>query len=433
MVSPVLDQHMGAGLHDMDSDDDDYGSLLLLNDDDTDITDLAALMKQHMGFEANCNTIDVVDVAAASADLESKATTTTDSAVVKNTPQTNQTDKANRIKYAGGNVINTYDICDDCGIKMHLMNGDKLHCPSCASLKKVINDEMAGYSMATNQYNSGPITYCKIISGRGTSTHIIPSSTDRLHKMVKNAKRKIKILNGDNQRFPPHFIEEAAHMMSKIQSNGRILKDNMYKAMLTLCLSQVCKKHRVYQKSLDLCKYTNVNQTDMTKCTKIMTRLHNRGIVEYERFYDPRESNFTQYFTILNIPMKYKSFGVKLIDLANPRNMKGVNNNTVDSKCAAIVSILQRKLKLNFTDADVCRVCNIVQSTYEKFTTYCVRNYKTLNPLFEEYGIPPLIKREYRVSKSKKGKRKKKKAGSADLKRKAATRAEEKAAPTTVA
>lgn len=308
-------------------------------------------------------------------------------------------------------IVHQYDQCT-CGGKM-FKNDSALQCSMCPIMKPFINDEVTRFGPATSQYNSGSSPYCKITGKSGGRAHAyqrnlypITSPEDRERKMFEHAMSKLNAFNSTeahNIRFPTHFLRESATMLTCIQiANDRTLKDTVYVGALIRCLAIVCKKHKLYQKGQSFCTFANINQTNLTQRNKLIRDMLDNGVIEYKKYYNPEESLFTQYFTMFNIPMKYKEFAHDLIKEAVPRNMRGDNNNTIDSKCAAVIAILQKKLEMSFTSDDICKKCEIVQSTYEKFCRYAVANRDLLMPIFEKHGIPRLTSKDFQKKVHKK-------------------------------
>ena len=301
-------------------------------------------------------------------------------------------------------AVHKYDECE-CGEMMYKADS-MLQCSKCPNMKSYINDEVSRFGAATSQYNSGSVPYCKIAGKSGGQAaaytrNLYPNATpeERKRKMVEQAMSKLKAFNTSedhNIKFPTHFLLEAANMLTSIQiANDRTLKDSVYVGALIRCLSIVCKNHKLYQKGSVFCTFANINQTNLTQRNKLIRDMHDMEVIKLEKYYNPEESLFTQYFTMFDIPMKYKLFAHDLIKLAVPRNMRGDNNNTIDSKCAAVVAILQKKLDMGFTGTDICDKCGIVQSTFEKYARYCVDNRDLLKPLFVKHGVPPLRSKDF--------------------------------------
>jgi hypothetical protein len=296
-------------------------------------------------------------------------------------------------------IFNQYDTCR-CGEKMYLSaENNLLQCPTCPNMEPYINDEITGYCQTTKQYNSGSSSYCKIAGHHGARVFqrsmfpVTVSPEERRRKMVIHALSKLKKFNACSHdiRFPDHFLVESAEMLTCIQiANDHMLKDTVYIGTLIRCLSIVCVRYGLYQKDPLMCKYAGISQTDLTQRNKLIRDMRSEGIIEYEKYYDPSDSLLNQYFVKFDIPMEYKEFGKELIELATSRKLRGVNNNTLESKCAAVIAILHRKLGLNFPIVNICTECKIVQSTYEKFARYCVDSRDILKPLFKKYGISRL-------------------------------------------
>lgn len=308
-------------------------------------------------------------------------------------------------------VVHQYDQCE-CGGKMY-KTISVLQCSLCPNMVSYINDEVTAFGPATTQYNSGSLSYCKITGNGGSQAfayqrNMYPTTSpeERKRKMIEHAMSKLNSFNSNenhNIRFPTHFLVEAANMLTDIQiANDKTLKDTVYVGALIRCLAIVCKQHKLYQKDQIFCTFAGINQTNLTQRNQLIRKMHETGVIDYTKYYNPEESLFIQYFTIFNIPMEYKEFAHELIQIATPRNMRSDNNNTIDSKCSAIISILQRKLDLPFTDADICKQCNIVQSTYEKFCRYCVENRDIIRPIFEKYKVPRLRSDDYQKKVSMK-------------------------------
>jgi len=300
-------------------------------------------------------------------------------------------------------IVHQYDKCE-CGERM-FKTENILQCSVCPNMKSYINDEVTGFGPATAQYNSGSLSYCRIRgncgNGNAYQRTLYPKTSpeERKRKMVEHAMSKLNAFNSNEShdvRFPTHFLIEAANMLTTVQmANDKTLKDTVYVGALIRCLAIVCKKHKLYQKDQLFCTYAGIKQTNLTQRNQLIRTMHENGVIEYTKYYNPEESLFTQYFTMFKIPMKYKKFARELIEIATPRHMRGDNNNTVDSKCAAIVSILQRKLNLPFNDSDICTNCRIVLSTYEKFARYIVDNRDIVRPIFEKYDVPRLRSKDY--------------------------------------
>ena len=150
-------------------------------------------------------------------------------------------------------VVNQFDLCE-CGGKMHSNLNNMLQCSSCPAMKPQFNDEVVGFGLATSQYNSGTLSYCKITGRYGASAYqrnMYPTTTpeERRRKMVEHAMRKLKSFNSSehhNIRYPVDFRIEAANMMANIQINhDHTLKDTVYSSTLVTCLSIVCKKRKI--------------------------------------------------------------------------------------------------------------------------------------------------------------------------------------------
>jgi hypothetical protein len=306
--------------------------------------------------------------------------------------------------------VHRYDKCE-CGGKM-FKTENMLQCSICPNMTSYINDDVTGFGPATAQYNSGSESYCRI-SRKGDSranTHqryLFPTATpeERKRKMVEHALAKLNVFNSSdshNIRFPTHFLVEAAVMLIEIQiANYKSLKDTVYVGTLMRCLAIVCKKNKLYQKDQIFCKFAGISQTNLTQRNNLIRLMGEQGVIEYTKYFNPKESNFIQYFTKFEIPMEYIEFAHEIINIATPRNVRGNNNNTIDSKCAAIISILQRKLNMKFTDADICNKCGIVCATYEKYCRYLVYNRDALRPIFEKHGVPRLRSTDYQKKEPK--------------------------------
>lgn len=310
-------------------------------------------------------------------------------------------------EHSDGVNIFKYNICE-CGGKMFGID-NTLQCDTCPNIRTYITDEVSSFG-STSQYNSGTDAYCKVVGKGGDvyqrSMYPEKSKAERRRKMVEHAMTKLKSYNNSKSNgieFPHHYLKEAAEMLADVQiANTKTLKDTVYVGALIHCLSMVCKKYGLYQKAKVLSDFANISRTNMTQRRRMICDMVHNKVIDSEPYYNQEKSLFGQYFSIFSIPPQYNEFAHELIAFAIPRNMRGDNNNTIDSKCAAIISIIQRKLNLPFTDNDIRDKCNIVQSTYEKFCRYCVDNRDLVKFIFEKHGVPLLKKDDYQKLKARK-------------------------------
>jgi len=298
-------------------------------------------------------------------------------------------------------IIN-YNLCPNCQTECQSNEGT-IHCPNCGHLRELMR-ETTHYSASVNQTHNTAVNAFMSFKMVGKNSYskqrnLIKTCSNSAVYARNNNKKEIHNYNYQfsGNKFPKDALEKAHEIICQIRKAGYVYRGKGRKGMWGACISVSCQANRTTKARKAICALLDIEERFLSQGDRKLAELEENGIITLPRSSETGASNkysledyIVQYFSALNIPMKYKLFIVDLIERAEKKRFHMKNDSRLTTKCVGAIYMLTMRVRsLNHITKDVIwKESNISKSTFTRYYRLLFDNHKKIKKVFKKHRIP---------------------------------------------
>jgi Zn finger protein HypA/HybF involved in hydrogenase expression len=289
-----------------------------------------------------------------------------------------------------------YKQCPSCLIPCKI-HETMLICESCG-LERVWDCHSHNlYSMTINQdYNTsnsfltfnivGANSYCYNRSFLKTCADYTKFRDNSNRKAIVNM-----IYQYPGNKPPMNVVNSCADIFDQIKNKGYVYRGDGKLGVIAACLYYASIMNNLTRTPKEIAQIIGIDEKFLSNGDRILQELNELGVITIPTNYKPLDDYLDMYFPILEIPEKYKAFIKALIARAEKKHLHINNESRLTTKIIGCIYLLTRRVKeLNHIKKETISLeCgNISKSTFIRYYTLIVDNYKIMKKPFRKFRIP---------------------------------------------
>lgn len=193
----------------------------------------------------------------------------------------------------------------------------------------------------------------------------------------------------EGKKLPKSSIKVAIELFSKIKEHNYVYRGNGKKGVLGACLFYACIINKITKTPREIASLMNIEERFLSHGDRILQELNEIDVISIPTCIRPLNDYLSQYFPTLNIPDKYKSFIVDIINRAEAKNIHINNDSKMTTKAIGSIYLLVMNVKdLNrITKDTIVKECNISKSTFIRYYNLLLSNIPIIKPVFKKHKI----------------------------------------------
>ena len=288
-----------------------------------------------------------------------------------------------------------YNICPKCNIE-GTMNDGSVFCPECGLETLIIDDNNKfsfssekDYNVSSNSYISfnfiGPNSYGYQRSFLKTCANYSSFRRNNNRKDMYNYNYQY-----EGKKIPKNAIKLAIELFSKIKEKNYVFRGNGKKGVLGACLFYACVMNNITKTPREIASVMEIEERFLSHGDRVVQELNEKGVISIPTTLRPLNDYLDQFFPALNIPDKYKTFVIDVIERAEKKNIHIMNDSRTTTKCIGAIFLITNRVKelRHITKDIIVKECNISKSTFIRYYNLLLENYKMLKPIFKKHRIP---------------------------------------------
>jgi ribosomal protein S27AE len=290
-------------------------------------------------------------------------------------------------------IIFDYKECESCGAELNSKSEERLTCYACGAEKVLFgNGSQTSMTIINSHSISGTSSAPIVPSGTGAhkyqkTCHIAGSDYTITKKRIAQSQiYKYNFEADEKHQLPENVIKDAIELVCRVQ-NIETHRKGVRKGIQAACVWFACVKWHVTRKPSEIANMFRILQSDLSKGDDTLRQYHADGLIELPLSRGIAEIDFIfRYMKILNIPMEYEGFLVRMVKRAgNVRIKQKLGIKSIGStKCAGAINLLRIKKDLPITENDIAIKCSICKSTFNKFTQAILANESSKKFYFDK-------------------------------------------------
>ena len=288
-----------------------------------------------------------------------------------------------------------YNICPKCNIE-GTMNDGSVFCPECGLETLIIDDNNKfsfssekDHNVSSNSYISfnfiGPNSYGYQRSFLKTCANYSSFRRNNNRKDMYNYNYQY-----EGKKIPKNAIKLAIELFSKIKEKNYVFRGNGKKGVLGACLFYACVMNNITKTPREIASVMEIEDRFLSHGDRVVQELNEKGVISIPTTLRPLNDYLDQFFPALNIPDKYKTFVIDVIERAEKKNIHIMNDSRTTTKCIGAIFLITNRVKelRHITKDIIVKECNISKSTFIRYYNLLLENYKMLKPIFKKHRIP---------------------------------------------
>ena len=299
-----------------------------------------------------------------------------------------------------------YTVCPKCNIEC-TETDNSICCSMCGLETSIISDDTK-FSFSANDHNVSNNSFMSFnFIGQNSYCYqrsLMKTCSDYSKFRQNNNRKDLYNYNYRNEgkKIPKNAIKLAIEIFSTIKNysythagkvHNYVYRGNGKKGVLGACLFYACVINHITKTPRDIAAIMEIEERFLSKGDREVQKLNEKGVISIPTIIRPLNDYIDQYFPALNIPDKYKKFVFDIIDRVEKKNIHIVNDSRPTTKCiGAIYLLVNRVSSLNHITKDkIVTECKISKSTFNRYYTLLLLNYKKIKPVFVKHRIPQPI------------------------------------------
>lgn len=284
-----------------------------------------------------------------------------------------------------------YDKCDSCGNDTPMILTEDFYiCYKCGRQIKHTLEKHNPNSVTHNISNNALMLF-KIIgpdNNRYQKSLLQTSSDYRNYRRGFNIREFKNYNNQSKLQLPINVLVKAAHLFTDIQDAGNIVRADHKLGVRTALIGFECIRANITKKPKFLAAFVGITSKYLSNGQRHVRKWCEDGIISIPTRSNPTCDFIDQYFEMLNIDMKYKSFILNLIDKIKFKRINTQSSSNPSTQVVSIIWLLIIQFNLNISHADVIKFCDISKSTYIAYYKIIISNERHLRKVFFKENIP---------------------------------------------
>lgn len=287
-----------------------------------------------------------------------------------------------------GKLHDTMIICEKCGM-------ERIWDSHSNELYSMTLDQ--NYNTSNNSYMSfnivGVNSYCY---NRSLMKTCADYSTYRNNSNRKDIINRIYRHEGNHP--PNNIINTCVELFDQIKNKNYVYRGLVKWGIVGACLYYASIQHNLTRSPKQITDIMQIDEKFLSQGDRILQELNELGVISIETNYRPLNDYLNQFFPALGIHDKYKQFVIDIISRAERKHLHIKHESRTTSKVIGCIYLLtQRVPELHSIRKETISLeCNkISKSTFVKYYTLIMDNYKIMKKVFKRHRIPmPLLWKE---------------------------------------
>lgn len=290
------------------------------------------------------------------------------------------------------NIV-TENICEKCNISCKSLDG-VIYCELCGMEDKIDLDNITFNSENNHNTNNnsfmtfnfiGKNSYCYQRSFLKTCANYSSFRKNNNRKDMYNYNYKY-----EGNKLPKNVIKLAIELFSTIKDNKYVYRGNGKKGIIGACLFYACVINKITKTPREISSILGIEERFLSQGDRTIQELNEKGIINIPTILRPLDDYLNQYFALLKIDMKYKSFIIDIINRIDSKNIHIVNDSRTTTKAIGAIYLLITRIKKynNINKETIVTECKISKSTFIRYYNLLIKNYIIIKPVFKKHKIP---------------------------------------------
>ena len=277
--------------------------------------------------------------------------------------------------------------CPNCGQKRPLMRENSHYCASISQTHNTAGNAFMSFKMI------GKNSYSKQVNLLKTCSDSIAYSDNNNKKAIMNYNYQVI-----GNKFPKDALEKAHNLICQVRRAGFVFRGNGKMGIWGACISVSCHANRTTKARKSICKLLKIEERFLSQGERKISSMVEDGIIVLPKVKPTKstcadsslEDYIVQYFAALEIPMRYGSFIIDLINRAKKKKLHIEHDSRLTTKCVGAIYMLTTRVKsLNRITKDmIWKESNISKSTFTRYYRLLFVNHKKLKKVFKRHHIP---------------------------------------------
>jgi transcription initiation factor TFIIIB Brf1 subunit/transcription initiation factor TFIIB len=291
--------------------------------------------------------------------------------------------------------VSKFNVCPKCNIE-GINNGITIVCEECGlELSESESHGHYSYTMTQDHNTSnnsfmsfnfiGKNSYCYQRSFLKTCANYSSYRKNNNRKDLYNYNYQY-----EGNKLPKNVIKLAIELFSIIKEHGYVFRGCGKRGVLGSVLYYAANILHVTKTPREIANIMNIEDRFLSHGDRIVQELNELGIINIPNILRPLDDYVNQYFSALQIPIKYKGFVIDLINRAEDKNIHIRSDSRTTTKAIGAIYLLScrsRNLK-HITKEKIVKECMISKSTFVRYANLLRSDYKIIKCVFIKHNIP---------------------------------------------
>jgi transcription initiation factor TFIIIB Brf1 subunit/transcription initiation factor TFIIB len=291
--------------------------------------------------------------------------------------------------------VSKFNVCPKCNIE-GINNGITIVCEECGlELSESESHGHYSYTMTQDHNTSnnsfmsfnfiGKNSYCYQRSFLKTCANYSSYRKNNNRKDLYNYNYQY-----EGNKLPKNVIKLAIELFSIIKEHGYVFRGCGKRGVLGSVLYYAANILHVTKTPREIANIMNIEDRFLSHGDRIVQELNELGIINIPNILRPLDDYVNQYFSALQIPIKYKGFVIDLINRAEDKNIHIRSDSRTTTKAIGAIYLLScrsRNLK-HITKEKIVKECMISKSTFVRYSNLLRADYKIIKCVFIKHNIP---------------------------------------------
>lgn len=300
--------------------------------------------------------------------------------------------------------VTDYNICPTCTTECKSNEGI-IYCPNCGQVRPLLRETSHYSASITQSHNTAANAFMsfKMVGKNSYSKQVNLLKTCSNSRAYSDNNNKKEIMNYnyqiDGNKFPKDALEKAHVLICQIKRAGYVYRGNGKKGIWGACISVSCQVNRTTKARKAICRLLKIEEKFLSHGERKLSSLAEDGIITLPKHGKTSkkskevysmEDYIVQYFSALDIPIKYSQFIIDLIHRAGKKKLHINHDSRLTTKCVGAIYMLTTRVKsLNRITKDIIwKESGISKSTFTRYYRLLFDNHKKIKKTFKKHRIP---------------------------------------------
>lgn len=297
----------------------------------------------------------------------------------------------------------THIKCQDCKVPFKFDEGI-MYCAICGmehdalsvELIDMKNSSKISSSAFDRDYNTNINSFMSFkVIGKGARRYqLVMLKTSADSDKYRNNVEKRQLLNYlyryDGNNIPVDVAQDALNIFLSIKKHKIVFRGNTKLGIMAACLSYACIKHNISKNPREIADIFGIEDRFLSLGDRKLQEFAAKKYIELPDKLRPLPDYVDQLFAALEIPEKYKTFVIDLVNKAERKRLHTQIDSRALTRCAGSIYVLVSRVKeLKYiTATDIARESHVSKTTFIKYFDLIYANHVILKSIFKIHQIP---------------------------------------------